>query len=74
MECLKGVSLVRFTLNINDLPLCVDVCKVMMYADDTVIFFSAPLISEIELHLNLELINLSAWLSTNKLILNFKED
>ena len=33
-----------------------------------------PLISEIELQLNLELINLSEWLSTNKLILNFKED
>ena len=45
----------------------------MMYADDTVIFFSAPLISEIELHLNLELINLSEWLSTNYLILNLKK-
>ena len=53
------------TLYINDLPSCVDVCKVMMYADDTVIFFLAPLISEIELQLNLELINLSEWLSTN---------
>ena len=51
---------VLFTLYINDLPSCVDVCKVMMYADDTVIFFSAPLISEIELQLNLELINLSS--------------
>ena len=38
-----------FTLYINDLPSCVDVCKVMMYADVTVIFFSAPRISEIEL-------------------------
>ena len=64
---------VLFALYINDLPSCVDVCKVMMYADDTVIFFSAPLISEIELQLNLELINLSEWLSTNKLILNLKK-
>ena len=39
---------VLFTLNSNDLPSYVDVCKVIMYADDTVIFFSAPLISEIE--------------------------
>ena len=38
-----------FTLYINDLPSCVDVCKVTMYADVTVIFFSAPRISEIEL-------------------------
>ena len=64
---------VLFTFYINDLPLCADVCKVMMYADDTVIFFSGPLISEIELQLNLELINLSEWLSTNKLILNLKK-
>ena len=56
-----------------DLPSCVDVCKVMMYADDRVIFFSAPLISEIELQLNLQLINLSEKLSTNKLILNLKK-
>ena len=56
---------VLFTLYINDLPSCVDVCKVMMYADDTVIFFLAPLISEIELQLNLEPINLSEWQSTN---------
>ena len=40
---------VLFTWYINDLPSRVDACKVMMYADDTVIFFSAPLISEIEL-------------------------
>ena len=33
---------------------------------------SAAQISEIELQLNLELINLSEWLSTNKLILNLK--
>ena len=64
---------VLFSLYINDLPACVNVCKVMMYADDTVIFFSAALISEIELRLNLELIDLSEWLSTNKLILNLKK-
>ena len=29
-----------------------------MYADDRVIFFSAPLISQIDLQLNLKLINL----------------
>ena len=45
----------------------------MMYADDTVIFFSVPLILEIELQINLELINLSEWLPTNKLILNLKK-
>ena len=51
------LGLVLFTLYINDLPFCVDVCRVMMYAEDIVIFFSAPLISKIELQLNVELIN-----------------
>ena len=64
---------VLFTLYINDLPICVDICKVMMYADDTVIFFSAAQRSEIQLQLNLERISLSEWLSTNKLILNLKK-
>ena len=41
----------------------------MMYFDDTVIFFSAPLISEIELQMNSEVINLS----TNNLILSLKK-
>ena len=64
---------VLFTLCFNDLPSFVNVCKVMMQADDTVIFFSAALISEIELQLNVEMINLSEWPSTNKLILNLKK-
>ena len=45
----------------------------MMHFDDTVIFLSAPLISEIELQLNSEVINLSEWLSTNNLILSLKK-
>ena len=39
----------------------------------TVFFFSAAVMSEIELQLNMKLINLSEWLSTNKLILNLKK-
>ena len=47
----------------------------MLYFDDTVIFFfSAPPISEIELQLNSEVINLSEWLSTNNLILSLKTE
>ena len=44
-----------------------------MYTDDTAIFFSAAQISEIELQLNMEPINLSEWRSANKLILNLKK-
>ena len=52
---------------------CVNVCKVMMYADDMVIFFSAPQMREIEIQLNLKLIDLSEWLPPNKLILHLKK-
>ena len=46
----------------------------MLYFDDTVIFFFSALpISEIELQLNSEVINLSEWLSTNNLILSLKK-
>ena len=64
---------VLFTLYINDLPNCINLCKTMMYADDTVIFFSAAQMMEIEIQLNMELNNLSEWLSGNKLILNLKK-
>ena len=36
-----------------------------MYTDDTAVFFSAAQISEIELQLNMEPINLSEWRSAN---------
>ena len=65
---------VLFTLYINDLPLCINFSKVMMYADDTVIFLSAVQMLEMEVKLNMELSNnLSKWLSGNKLILNLKK-
>lgn len=44
-----------------------------MYADDTVIYFSAAQMMEIEIQLNMELNNLSEWLTGNKLILNLKK-
>ena len=44
-----------------------------MYADETVIYFTSSNLSELELNLNLELVNLSRWLNLNKLILNVKK-
>ena len=46
---------VLFILYINDLVSSVQFSKVMMYADDTVIYYSSPQLSEIELKLNLDL-------------------
>lgn len=44
-----------FVLFVNDLPLTVDRCNILMYADDTVLYFSAKTAVEIEMMLNKEL-------------------
>ena len=64
---------VLFTLYINDLPSCINFSNVIMYADDTVIFFSSAQLMEVELKLNMELTSLSEWLCGNKLLLNLKK-
>ena len=64
---------VLFTLYINDLPSCFNFSNVIMYADDTVIFFSSAQLMEVELKLNMKLTSLSEWLCGNKLLLNLKE-
>ena len=58
---------------INDLPSCINFSNVIMYADDTVIFFSSAQLMEVELKLNMELTSLSEWLCGNKLLLNLKK-
>ena len=64
---------VLFSLYINDLPSCINFSNVIMYADDTVIFFSSAQLMEVELKLNMELTSLSEWLCGNKLLLNLKK-
>ncbi len=61
---------VLFMLYINDLESSVQFSQVMMYADDIVIYYTSPQLSEIELKLNLYLLTLNQWLYSNKLILN----
>ena len=61
---------ILFIMYIDDLHSCLQFTKFMMYADDTVLYYSAPLLPEIEMKLNLDLINLSTWLQNNELILN----
>ena len=62
------LSPVLFTLYINDLLSCIQFSKIMMYADDTVIYLSYTSTSDIELKLNLDLANLSQCLHYNKLV------
>ena len=46
-----------FILYINDLPSCLQFSEVLMYADDTVIYFSGNSIPDIEMKLSLDLTN-----------------
>lgn len=62
-----------FLLYINDIvnvPLTADI---ILYADDTNVFFSGQDISSIEKQANLWLNNLSLWLKINQLELNIKK-
>ena len=49
----------RFLIYVNDLPNCLEHCQVVMYADDTVIYFSANCCQNIEYDLNADLANLA---------------
>ena len=59
-----------FLIYVNDLPNCLEHCQVVMYADDTVIYFSANCCKNIEYHLNADLVNLAEWFNNNHLALN----
>ena len=59
-----------FILHLNDLPDVVVECCILMYADDTVLFFSAPQASTIQETLNRELGHIVSWLRLNSLFIN----
>jgi len=61
---------ILFNLYINDLPSCVKSSKIVLYADDTALFFSHKSPNCIENTLNEDLNELSKWLKQNKLTLN----
>ena len=60
-----------FSIYINDLPNCLVVFKMIMYADDTTLYFDlnpgTPNFANI---INGELVKVSKWLSANRLSLN----
>ncbi len=59
-----------FLIYINDLPSCSSILKFHLFADDTSIFFSYNNAKDLESIVNLELKNVSTWLSANRLTLN----
>ena len=62
-----------FIILINDLPLQSLNCEVIMYADDTVIYYSHKSITEIEKYVNSDAQHIHKWLIENCLILNPKK-
>ena len=60
-----------FIIFINDLPSVFDSCKVHLYADDTVIYFSNKNPQMVQSTLNKELILLNKWMNKNKLKVNY---
>ena len=59
-----------FLIHINDVPLHVENCKTIMYADDTVLLFSDKTEDEINKAINQDANLLHTWLCNNGLILN----
>ena len=55
-----------FIFFINDSPQCVSSSNVMMYPDDTVIYFSAKTVAELEITLGTDINNISNWMQVNK--------
>ena len=59
-----------YVIYVNDLYVSLLHCKVNMYADDTAIYFSSATVAEISASLQVDLLNISDWLNTNKLCLH----
>ena len=72
---LKGSILgpLLFLVYVNDMPLCLNHCEIVLYADDTVMHISSSSVSVIESKLNDDLYSLSLWFAKNYLILNISK-
>ena len=53
--------------------MCVTSTKVVLYADDTVLYFAAKTVAELEIGLGMKMNNVSNWMQENKLFLNKKK-
>jgi len=59
-----------FILYINDLPNCIQSCRVAMYADDTIIYFAHRSLETIKQAIQCDSTLLVQWFTANKLSLN----
>jgi hypothetical protein len=62
-----------FLMYVNDLPSATNLCKVVLYADDTALFYAADNVKEIQNSLLSDFLSVSKWMDTNRLILNVEK-
>ena len=62
-----------FLIYINDISKCSDILSMILFADDTNLFFSHKDIDILQETMNNELEKITTWLCTNKLSLNIKK-
>ena len=61
-----------FVLVINYIDIHLERCEIILYADDTVIYYADRTCERIEEHLNNDMEQISNWLVQNNLVINFK--
>ena len=64
---------ILFLLHFNEVEKQLDKCKILMYADNTVIYYHHNDINSIEKTLSNDFNQISNWMEENKLILNLKK-
>ena len=62
-----------FVIFIKDMPYSFEKCKIHLYADDTVLYYSHKNPSVVRSVLNEELARLDTWISRNKLKINYSK-
>ena len=62
-----------FLIYVNDLPDCHLASDIILYADDTVIYYSTKNVSDLDHNINADLRTVSEWFSRNLLTLNISK-
>jgi len=62
-----------FILYINDMPNFISHGQIVLYADDTALFYASKSVADINRALNADLCNIEKWLDANRLTLNVRK-
>ena len=62
-----------FLIYVNNLPNCPLASDIVLYADDTVLYYSSENLTDLQRHLNADLETVSEWFSRNLLTLNLSK-